>query len=68
MSEDPERQRERLRQQELKDNPLGNLNDASNRASTGSLVDLVNSLGWKGTIILMLVLAIGGMVALYFTN
>jgi len=51
--------RERLRQQELKGNPTGNLNAAFNRANNGSLVDLVNSLGWKGTGILILVLILG---------
>jgi hypothetical protein len=57
--ETPEQKRERLRQQELKGNPTGNLNDAFNRANNGSLVDLVNSLGWKGTGILILVLILG---------
>lgn len=52
MSEDkesPERRRERLRQEELRRNPDGNMNDAFNRANSGGLVDLVGSLGWKGT-------------------
>ncbi|MED3564506.1 DUF6366 family protein [Bacillus xiapuensis] len=57
--ENPEQKRERLRQQELKDNPTGNLNDAYNRANNGSLVDLVSSLGWKGTGILILVIILG---------
>jgi hypothetical protein len=64
--ETPERKRERLRQQELKGNPTGNLNDAFNRANNGSLVDLVGSLGWKGTGILILVLIIGVIIALIF--
>jgi hypothetical protein len=64
--ETPERKRERLRQQELKGNPTGNLNDAFNRANTGSLVDLVGSLGWKGTGILILVLIIGVIIASIF--
>jgi hypothetical protein len=54
--ETPEQQRERLRQQELKNNPTGNLNDSFNRANNGSIVDLVGSLGWKGTGILFLIL------------
>ena len=64
--ETPERKRERLRQQELKGNPTGNLNDAYNRANNGSLVDLVGSLGWKGTGILLLVLIIGVIIASIF--
>ncbi len=64
--ETPERKRERLRQQELKGNPTGNLNDAFNRANNGSLVDLVGSLGWKGTGILILVLIIGVIIASIF--
>ncbi|GGI13861.1 DUF6366 family protein [Gottfriedia solisilvae] len=64
--ETPERKRERLRQEELKRNPTGSLNDAFNRANSGSLVDLVGSLGWKGTGILILVLIIGGIIASIF--
>jgi hypothetical protein len=60
--EAPEQKRERLRQQELKDNSTGNLNDAFNRANNGSLVDLVGSLGWKGTGILILVLILGFII------
>lgn len=51
----PEDQRERIRQQEWKNNnPTGNLNDSINRASYGSLVELVGGLGWKGSGILIL--------------
>ena len=64
--ETPERKRERLRQEELKRNPTGSLNDAFNRANSGSLVDLVGSLGWKGMGILILVLIIGVIIALIF--
>jgi hypothetical protein len=60
--ETPEQQRERLRQKELKKNPTGNLNDAFNRANNGSLVDLVCSLGWKGTGILILVIILGFII------
>lgn len=70
MSEDkkeaPETRRERLRQEELKRNPTGNLNDAFNRANSGSLVDLVGSLGWKGTGILILLIIIGFIIASFF--
>lgn len=54
--EKAERQREKLRQQELKKNPTGNLNDSFNKANNGSLIDLVGSLGWKGIGILILVM------------
>jgi hypothetical protein len=64
--ETPERKRERLRQEELKRNPTGTLNDAFNRAQNGGLTDLVGSLGWKGTGILILVLTIGVIIASIF--
>lgn len=64
--ETPERKRERLRQQELKGNPTGNLNDAFNRSNTGSHVDFLGSLGWKGTGFLILVLIIGVIIASIF--
>ncbi|QKY70762.1 DUF6366 family protein [Lentibacillus sp. CBA3610] len=60
--ESPEQQRERLRQQELENNPTGNLNDSFNRANNGSLADLVGSLGWKGTGILILVIILGFII------
>ncbi|PKG22658.1 DUF6366 family protein [Niallia nealsonii] len=60
--ETPEQERERLRQQELKGNPTDNLNNAFNRANNGSLVDLVGSLGWKGTGILILVIVLGFII------
>ena len=58
--ETPERQREKMRKEELKRNPAGNMNDAFNRANSGGLVELVGSLGWKGTGIFILVIIIGG--------
>lgn len=65
--ETPEERRERIRQQEWKDNPTGNLNDSLNRGASGSLVDLVGGLGWKGTGILILVLIVGYVIyALFF--
>ncbi|QPA32370.1 DUF6366 family protein [Thermaerobacillus caldiproteolyticus] len=57
--ETPEEQRERLRQEELKNNPSGTFRDGLNRADNTNLADLVGGLGWKGTGILILVL-IGG--------
>ena len=64
--ETPEQKRERLRQEELKRSPTGSMNDAFNRASGGSLVDLVNSLGWKGIGVLILVLIIGVIIAIIY--
>jgi hypothetical protein len=64
--ESPERRRERMRQEELKRNPTGNMNDAFNKANSGGLVDLVGSLGWKGTGILILVITIVFIVASFF--
>ncbi|MED1439265.1 MULTISPECIES: DUF6366 family protein [Aeribacillus] len=69
MSEDketPGRRRERLRREELIRNPTGNINDAFNRAETGNLADLVGSLGWKGTGILILAIIIGFIAASIF--
>lgn len=57
-----ESRRERLRQEELKNNPTGNATDAFNRANSGGLVDLVGSLGWRGTGILILVLIVGFII------
>ncbi|WP_337018699.1 DUF6366 family protein [Oceanobacillus massiliensis] len=43
--EAPEQQRERLRQEELKKNPIGNASDTFNSADSGNLADLVGGLG-----------------------
>ncbi|RDW17233.1 DUF6366 family protein [Oceanobacillus chungangensis] len=65
--ESPEERRERLRQQEWKNNPTGNLNDSLNRGANGSLADLVGGLGWKGTGILILVIIFGFLIyAIFF--
>jgi hypothetical protein len=64
--ETPEIRRERMRQEDLKRNSTGNMNDAFNRANSGSLVDLVGSLDWKGTGILILVIIIGFIIASFF--
>lgn len=64
--ETPEQKRERLRQEELKSNSTGNMNDAFNRANSGNLADLVGSLGWKGTGILILVIIIGFIIVSLF--
>lgn len=64
----PERRREKLRQEELKRNPSGNMSDSFNRVNSGGLVDLVNSLGWKGTGILILVIIIGFVITSFIFN
>lgn len=64
--ETPERTRERLRHEELKNNPFGHMKDGIDRAQSGSLVDLVSSLGWKGTLVLIIVIIVGLIIAQYF--
>ncbi|MDR4947958.1 DUF6366 family protein [Neobacillus cucumis] len=66
--ETPERVRERLRQEELRRNPTGNMNDAFNRAESGNLADLVGSLGWRGIGVIILVIIIGFVVASIFST
>ncbi|MEW9676397.1 DUF6366 family protein [Lentibacillus sp. L22] len=60
--ETPEQKRERLKQEESQRNPTGNVNEAFNRSNNGSLVDLIGSLGWKGTGILLLVIILGFII------
>ncbi|WP_188207078.1 DUF6366 family protein [Alkalibacillus aidingensis] len=61
MKESPEERRERLRQRDLK-NSSSNVGDSFHRAKSGSLVDLVGALGWKGTGILILIMIVGFIV------
>ncbi|MEI4770106.1 DUF6366 family protein [Psychrobacillus sp. FJAT-51614] len=58
-NETPEEKRERLRQNELKNNPTGSINDAFNRGNNGNLTDLSGGMGWKGTGILIVILIVG---------
>lgn len=62
----PEHQQEELRQEEAKQNPAGNVNDAMRRAETGGFAELAGSLGWKGLGILLLVIIIGIFIAALF--
>lgn len=58
----PEENRERLRQQEVKNNPTGTLKDSIDKAEIGSSVDFTGSSNWKETgitILLILVVLIG---------
>jgi len=59
--ETPEAQRERLRQEELKNNPSGTFRDGLNRADHMNVADAAGGLGWKGTGISLAVL-MGGYV------
>lgn len=60
--ETPEQKRERLRQEELKNNPLGTFGDGLNRAENGNLADLVGGWGWKGTGIFILIVVAGYII------
>jgi hypothetical protein len=60
--ETPQEKRDRLRLDELKNNPAGAFNDGVNRAEYGNLADLVSGLGWKGTGVLILILIIGYVI------
>ncbi|AAS40977.1 conserved hypothetical protein [Bacillus cereus ATCC 10987] len=64
--ESPEEKRERIRQSELKNNPTGSLKDGLNRAETGSPVDMAGGMNWKGTALVILVLALGYIIYTYF--
>jgi len=62
--ETPEERRERLRHQELKNNPGGALNDGFNHANSGNIGA---GMGWKGTGVLILLLIVGyGVYQLFF--
>ncbi len=62
----PQEKRERLRQNELKNNPTGSLNEGLNRGENGNLVDLSGNSSWKGTGITILVLILGYIIYHYF--
>ncbi|KYG91092.1 hypothetical protein A0U40_16115 [[Bacillus] sp. KCTC 13219] len=64
--ETPKQRRERLRQEELKRNPTGSMNDAFNRGSSGNLADLTGSLGWKGLGIIILLIIVGRIIMFIF--
>ena len=50
----------------MKKNPTGSMNYAFNRAGSGGLADLVGSLGWKGTGLLIFILIIGVIIVSVF--
>ncbi len=53
--ESPERRREKMRQEELKGNPSGSIHGSG-------LPDLVGSVSWKGTGILILLIILGVII------
>ncbi|MDQ0173120.1 DUF6366 family protein [Paenibacillus tundrae] len=57
--ESPQRERERLAREELKNNPTGTMKDAYDRATIGNLGELVSTLGWKGIAIIILIILMG---------
>ncbi|MFS0560835.1 DUF6366 family protein [Terribacillus sp. 179-K 1B1 HS] len=64
--ETPEMRREKLRQEEIKQNPAGNLSDAFNRNENGNLTDLVGGLSWKVAGIILLILIVFLAALLFF--
>lgn len=58
-NETPGEKRERLRQQELRNNP-----DGSSKGQ--GLQDISGGMGWKGTALLFVILIIGALLYLYF--
>lgn len=61
--ETPEYMRERLIQEEQrKDSPMVVFKDGMDRAAGGSLSELMRGLGWKGTLIIVLVLVVAIIV------
>lgn len=59
--ETPEDLREKIKKEEMKSDPAGNLNDATNRARNGVPGDPGSS-GWKETGVVILVLVVGYIV------
>ncbi|WP_282020750.1 DUF6366 family protein [Planomicrobium okeanokoites] len=58
--ETSQEKRERLRQNELKNNPTGSLRDGLDRGmGVGNVSDVAGDMGWKGMGLLILVLFFG---------
>ena len=59
--------RERLRQKELKRNPGGSLRDGFDRgAGNGNVPDIAGDMGWKGMLLLVLILFLGYVLYQFF--
>ncbi|WKA56585.1 DUF6366 family protein [Planococcus shixiaomingii] len=60
LKETPREKRERLRQNESRNNPTGSLRDGfDSGAGNGNLSDIAGDLGWKGMGLLVIVLGVG---------
>ncbi|QBP42063.1 DUF6366 family protein [Paenisporosarcina antarctica] len=57
--ETPKEKREKLRQKELIKNPGGALRDGFSRGENANLSDFSEGMGWKGTVLLIVVLIVG---------
>lgn len=61
--------RERLRQNELKRNPGGSARDGFDKsAGNGNVTDIAGDMGWKGMVLLILVLILGYVIYQFFFN
>lgn len=59
--------REHLRQNELKQNPGGSMRDGlDNGAGNGNLTDIAGDMGWRGVLLLILILFLGYIVYQFF--
>ncbi|WP_142828610.1 DUF6366 family protein [Planococcus soli] len=59
--------RERLRQNELKRNPGGSARDEFDKsAGNGNVTDIAGNMGWKGMVLLILVLILGYVIYQFF--
>lgn len=60
---DSSEERERQRQNEMKNNPTGSLRDGLDRGmGVGNLSDIAGGMGWKGMALLILVLFVGYVI------
>lgn len=61
--------RERLKQNERKSNPGGSMRDGlDNGAGNGNVTDIAGDMGWKGMVLLILVLFLGYAIYQLFFN
>ena len=59
--------RELLRQNELKENPGGSMRDGlDNGAGKGNLTDIAGNIGWRGIVLLILLLFLGYTIYQFF--
>ncbi|MDJ0333058.1 DUF6366 family protein [Planococcus sp. S3-L1] len=65
--ETSQEKRERLRQNELKNNPTGSLRDGLDRGmGVGNINDVAGDMGWKGMGLLILMLFLGYVIYQFF--